>query len=59
MFYACASYRSGIWGIRIGAAYLTLAAPWRRPLYSERKRSGMTVLPLGKGWRVRLRRDAA
>ena len=48
----------GIWGLRIGRSYTTLCAPWRRPLYSERIRSGMKVLPIGFGWRLRFRRDS-
>jgi hypothetical protein len=56
--YVCGSREHGIWGVRLGRYYATLASPKRWPLYSERNRGkGFYVLPLGRGWRLRLRID--
>jgi hypothetical protein len=54
MFYATASLRNHLWGVRIGRFYVTLAGPRRMALFSERN-GGLHVLPLGGGWRLRLR----
>lgn len=53
-FYAIASARDQIWGIRIGRFYVSLAGPSRWPLFSERH-GAVRVLSLGGGWRLRLR----
>lgn len=53
--YKCFSYSGGIWGVAIGRFYLTLKAPWNRPLWSERNRRSVRVLPIAKGWRLNLR----
>ena len=55
--YFTGSREWGLWGIRLGRYYVTLASPKRRPLFSERYRRGVRVLPLGGGWRLRLRID--
>lgn len=52
------SLRFHVWGVRIGRRYLSLAGPKSVPLFSERYRLGVRVLPLGKGWRIRLRTDS-
>ena len=52
-----ASREEQIWGIRLGGKYLSLAGPKFQPVYSERYRLGIWVLPLGGGWRLRLRFD--
>ena len=57
-FYACASLQEGIWGLRLGRFYVTLASPRRTVVFSERYRRSVRVLPLGGGWRLRLRTDA-
>lgn len=44
-------YRSGIWWLRIFGRGVSLHAPWKRPLFSER--NGLRwMLRLGAGWRV-------
>lgn len=53
--FACGSWRHQIFGVRIGSIYLSLAGPVSRPLYSERNRRSVRVLPLWRGWRLRLR----
>lgn len=58
-FFFCASFKRQIFGIRIGRHYLSLAGPDRRPLFSERNRRGVKVLPLFGGWRIRLRSYAS
>jgi hypothetical protein len=38
--------------IRVRGRFYSLDAPWRRPLFSERSRLGIKVIPLGLGWRI-------
>lgn len=54
-----ASHRAQIYGVHIGRSYVSLAGSRSRPLYSERNRCGVSVIPLLDGWRIRFRRDAA
>lgn len=58
-FLVIGSLKAQIVGVRLGHWYVSLAGPHSRPLYSERNRCGVSVLPLFGGWRIRLRRDAA
>lgn len=53
------SRENGIWGLRLGPYYASLASPKWPLLFSERYRRGVHVLPLGRGWRLRLRVDSA
>lgn len=56
-FYVCASLERQIFGIRIGRRYLSLAGPKHPQLFTERNCIGIKALPLGRGWRIRLRTD--
>lgn len=53
-------HREGqVYGLRFARFYASLAGPAHRPLWSERNRRGVSVLPLIAGWRIRLRKDGA
>lgn len=56
--FVTASRERGLWGLRLGRYYATLASPKWPAVFSERYRRGVSVLPLGRGWRLRLRVDA-
>ena len=55
--YFTGSRAHGLWGVRLGRFYVTLASPSWPAVFSERNRLGVRVLPLGGGWRLRLRTD--
>ena len=43
-------------GVILGSVYVSLRGPINRPLFSERNRIGLHVLPLGRGWRIVVRK---
>lgn len=47
--------RIQIYGFHIGKTYVSIAGPKHRPLFSERHRIGVSVIPLLRGWRIRIR----
>lgn len=57
MMFTTASIKRQIAGFRIGRHYVSIAGPKSRPLFSERNRCGVRVLPLIAGWRIRIRSD--
>lgn len=42
--------------MKIGPYLILLRRPSETPLFSERNRIGVTRIPLGRGWRITIRR---
>lgn len=58
-FYVGGKRWPGIWTVRVFRWALTLKGPRFTELFSERNRRGVLVLPIGRGWRVNIRRFPA
>lgn len=48
---ASASWRFGIWHLRVRSRLWFVKASWSRPLFSERNGLGVVVLLSARGWR--------
>lgn len=50
------SYKYGLFMLRFRSNFYSLKAPWNTPLFSERNRFGVRVIPIWFNWRISIRK---